>query len=126
MGVVMASSPVFKPAAKAAACKAAVPELKLTAYAAPTRAANASSNSSDLRSSRQPVGAQNIDHGLNVVLINRLPSVRQKGRAHRCSPVDRKCLRADRSRAHDGYLSGSSRAGFTLDLHAPTGSDQFL
>ncbi|MGA7930416.1 MAG: hypothetical protein WCA20_31025 [Candidatus Sulfotelmatobacter sp.] len=45
MGLVMASSPGLSPAAKAAPCNAAVPELKLTAYLAPIRAANASSNS---------------------------------------------------------------------------------
>src|ERR1017187_7736441 len=45
MGVVIASSPGASPAANAAPCKAAVPELKLTAYRAPTQAANRSSNS---------------------------------------------------------------------------------
>src|SRR5262245_24253123 len=45
IGVVIASSPPFNPAANAAPCKAAVPELKLTACLAPTYAANASSNS---------------------------------------------------------------------------------
>jgi len=45
MGVVMASSPGPSPAAKAVACSAAVPELKLTPYFAPTHAANRSSNS---------------------------------------------------------------------------------
>src|ERR1700728_136646 len=60
IGVVMASSPGPKPAANAAPCNAAVPELKLTAYRAPTHAAKRSSNSpifgpvvnqSDLRAS---------------------------------------------------------------------------
>src|ERR1700682_3782834 len=45
MGVVIASSPGPSPAANAAPCNAAVPELKLTACRAPTRAANRSSNS---------------------------------------------------------------------------------
>src|SRR5271165_408522 len=44
-GVVIASLPSLSPAANEVACNAAVPELKLTAYAEPTRAANASSNS---------------------------------------------------------------------------------
>src|SRR5580658_1727650 len=44
-GVVIASSPGPSPAAKAAPCNAAVPELKLTACRAPTQAANRSSNS---------------------------------------------------------------------------------
>src|ERR1017187_1643050 len=44
-GVVIASSPGPSPAANAAPCKAAVPELKLTACRAPTHAANRSSNS---------------------------------------------------------------------------------
>src|SRR5580658_45553 len=60
MGVVIASSPGASPAANAAPCNAAVPELKLTACRAPTQAANRSSNSaifgpvvsqSDLRTS---------------------------------------------------------------------------
>src|ERR1700693_1789507 len=60
MGVVTASSPAPSPAANAAPCNAAVPELKVTACRAPTRAANCSSNSaifgpvvsqSDLRTS---------------------------------------------------------------------------
>src|SRR5713101_1707003 len=60
MGVVIASSPGPSPAANAAPCKAAVPELKLTACRAPTHSANRSSNSaifgpvvsqSDLRTS---------------------------------------------------------------------------
>src|SRR5260370_652847 len=45
MGVAIASSPGPSPAVKAAACKAAVPELKLTAYFASTHAENRSSNS---------------------------------------------------------------------------------
>src|ERR1035441_727512 len=45
MGVVIASSPVPSPAANAAPCNAAVPELKLTACRAPIQAANRSSNS---------------------------------------------------------------------------------
>src|SRR5208337_1704657 len=45
MGVVIASSPGPSPAANAAPCKAAVPELKLTACRAPIQAANRSSNS---------------------------------------------------------------------------------
>src|SRR5208282_5467921 len=45
MGVVIAASPRPNPAAKAAPCNAAVPELKLTACRAPTHAANRSSNS---------------------------------------------------------------------------------
>src|SRR5208282_5028407 len=45
MGVVIASSPGPSPAAKAAPCNAAVPELKLTACLAPIQAANRSSNS---------------------------------------------------------------------------------
>src|SRR5208282_3722381 len=45
MGVVIASSPGPSPAAKAAPCNAAVPELKLTACRAPVHAANRSSNS---------------------------------------------------------------------------------
>ncbi len=44
-GEVMASTPACNPAANAAPCNAAVPELKATANFAPTRAANASSNS---------------------------------------------------------------------------------
>src|ERR1700733_15534069 len=44
-GEVIASSPGFNPAANAAPCRAAVPELKATAYFAPTHAATASSNS---------------------------------------------------------------------------------
>src|SRR5450759_41759 len=45
MGVVIASSPGPSPAANAAPCNAAVPELKLTACRAPIHAANRSSNS---------------------------------------------------------------------------------
>src|SRR4029077_14901427 len=45
MGVVIASSPGPSQAANAAPCNAAVPELKLIAYFAPTRAENRSSNS---------------------------------------------------------------------------------
>src|ERR1700687_4231270 len=45
MGVVIASSPGPSPAANAAPCNAAVPELKLTPYFAPTHAENRSSNS---------------------------------------------------------------------------------
>src|SRR5271165_602306 len=45
IGEVMASSPGPRPAANAAPCSAAVPELKLTAYRASTHAANRSSNS---------------------------------------------------------------------------------
>jgi hypothetical protein len=48
MGEVIASSSSFKPAAKAAPWRAPVPELKLTAYLAPTVAAKVSSNSSTL------------------------------------------------------------------------------
>src|SRR5260370_24182371 len=44
IGVVMASSPGPRPAANAAPCNAAVPELKLTACRAPTHPANPSSN----------------------------------------------------------------------------------
>src|ERR1039458_10155324 len=45
MGVVIASSPGPRPAANAAPCNAAVPELKLTACRAPIHAAKRSSNS---------------------------------------------------------------------------------
>src|ERR1039458_5869112 len=45
MGVVIASSPGPSPAANAAPCNAAVPELKLTACRAPIHAAKRSSNS---------------------------------------------------------------------------------
>src|ERR1700675_5154881 len=48
IGVVTASSPGPNPAANAAPCRAAVPELKLTANFAPTAAAKASSNSATL------------------------------------------------------------------------------
>src|SRR5260370_35411264 len=49
IGVVIASSPGPRPAANAAPCNAAVPELKLTACRAPTHAANRSSNSTIFR-----------------------------------------------------------------------------
>src|ERR1035441_7700420 len=45
IGVVSASSPGSSPAANAAPCSAAVPELKLTACRTPIHAANRSSNS---------------------------------------------------------------------------------
>src|SRR5260370_14396303 len=54
IGVVMAWSPASSPAANAAPCKAAVPEVKRTAWRAPSRTANRSSNSPTFG----PVGSQ--------------------------------------------------------------------
>ncbi len=96
----MASSPAFRPAAKAAACSAAVPELKLTACLAPSPGGKGFLKLGDPRARGQPVGAQGLDHRLNVGFINRLVPVRQESLPDRRSAVDGQHFTACRSYGH--------------------------
>ncbi len=73
----MASSPGFRPGRESRAVQRRCPELKLTAYLAPPKPRML------LRIPRpwvrsEPVGAQHIDDGLDIIFSNRLASVRKK------------------------------------------------
>ena len=73
----------LKSGSNAAACKAAVPELKLTAYAAPHPRCEGLFELANLRTGGQPIGTQNIDYSLYIGIIDRLAPVRKEGRSHR-------------------------------------------
>ena len=106
IGVVIASSPAPSPAANAAPCKAAVPELKLTAMLRPDPRGKPFFELANLRSRSQPVRLQNLNHRLNVGVIKTLPPVRQHLVAHRSAAMDSK--RPCPSAVHVGMLRAYS------------------
>ena len=63
-----------------------------------------------LGSGSQPIGAQDINNCLNVVLVNRLMTVRQQRGANRCATVNREHSTGCRTGAHVPY------AGTCADL----------
>ncbi len=56
----------------------------------------------DLRTRRQPIRSQNIDHRLDVCLVDGLPPIRQQCLAHWRSAVDGEGWRTNRRRNHTG------------------------
>ena len=87
IALVTSSSPGPRPATHAAACSAAVPEEKATAYGAPTACCEVALERRDRRPLGQPLAAHDRDHGLDVALADRLAPVRDHYAAARASPT---------------------------------------
>ena len=75
IGVVTTSSPGRMPAAAYAMCRAAVPLVALTHRVAPLSRGERLLERGHRRAGRQPVAAQHLPDGLDVVLVDRLPTV---------------------------------------------------